>query len=113
MRIAGWDIEVDLCRNAWRHGWAHCFTYRQAEGKTLCFTIAVPWLLELEVSFYGPRVVPVPMMYVDISGTIAVPQSLGKHAGMAVLDALIEVAEARHWECSVGASVSKNNRGVG
>jgi len=108
MRIAGWDIDVDLCRNAWRHGWVHCFTYRQAEGKTLCFTIAVPWLLELEVSFYRPRVVPVPMVYVDVSGTISVPASLGDHATLAVTDAMIRFVEGRGWEFCGGAKLLKD-----
>ena len=44
------------------------------------------------------------MMFVDVNGIIKVPARLGNKAGDAVQDALVEMAEVRHWGCGVGVS---------
>jgi len=105
MKLFGWEISLDLFPGAGRHGWVCCHTYRQADGKTLCFTACVPYVGHGSLTFYKKRCPPLPMMFVDVNGIVEVPARLGDKATDAVLDALIEMVEARHWCCGVGVSV--------
>jgi len=105
MKIFGWEIILDLSPYAGRYGWACCYTYRTYGGKTISFTACMPYVGHGSLSFYKARRSPIPMMLVDVSGIMEVPARLGDKAGDAVQDALIEMAEARHWGCGVGVGV--------
>ncbi len=106
MQLAGWEIYLSAYARPSGGPRTACWVCRQAGGKVLQLYLRVPWLFDITVTFYKEMRVPVPMMFVDVDGTVAVPKSLGKNAPGAVLDTLIKIAEDRHWECGVGVRSS-------